>query len=295
MYFVAPLVLRCTVLGILIAGLLGVDFAAGLFFPSNGPEILGAVLLGSCIGQINLIASWAALAQGNVVVRLPWALLLGAMMWYALILGNRMRLSSFSLDESILCGVFLLAGIVIAQIPLWIAGKVFRWQLISPDAPAGPTTQGRLQFNLQQMLLGTTLFSIALAPLRTILPLDVRGRADFAGGLLGVFAVVTICNLLVTMPCIWGAMRPRRNSYPWALDGCSTAACSRRLNLARYARFSAGQVAEIRAPRFSFASSTSRNARRSSARSWFFGRWASNWSEDLRPAAPVHRRGRWGL
>jgi hypothetical protein len=57
------------------------------------------------------------------------------------------------------------------------------------------------------MLLGTALLSIALAPLRTILPLNVRGRSGFDGETVVLFAAVVICNLLVTMPCIWGAMR----------------------------------------------------------------------------------------
>jgi hypothetical protein len=206
MHFAHPRLLRSVVLGILIAGFLGVDFAVPLCM-SGGENLLAYAMLGCCIGQINLIAVWAALARGNFVVRLPWSLLLGTMMWYALVLGNRTTYYvRFSLDEAILLGVFLLAGIVVAQIPLWIAGKVFGWQLITRDAWASPVGQGRLQFNLQHMLLGTALLSIALAPLRKILPLDVRGRSGFDGEMLVVFAVVAICNLLVTIPCIWGAM-----------------------------------------------------------------------------------------
>ena len=166
MHFKTPFVLRCTVLGILIAGFLGLDFALPLLFPGShagDPAVLLAVLFGSCIGQINLIAVWAALAQGNFVVRLPWSALLVTMMWHALILGNRMTWDTFfHLYDAVLLGAFLLAGIVTAQIPLWIARKVFRWQLISRGAPAAPPAHGRLQFNLQQMLLATTLLSVAL-------------------------------------------------------------------------------------------------------------------------------------
>ncbi len=225
MHFKTPFVLRCTVLGILIAGFLGLDFALPLLFPGShagDPAVLLAVLFGSCIGQINLIAVWAALAQGNFVVRLPWSALLVTMMWYALILGNRMTWDTFfHLYDAVLLGAFLLAGIVTAQIPLWIARKVFRWQLISRGAPAAPPAHGRLQFNLQQMLLATTLLSVALAPLRTILPPAVGGGVDFHGEMLVLFAAVTVCNFLVTMPCIWGAMRPAsklmRLSIGWLL------------------------------------------------------------------------------
>jgi hypothetical protein len=48
---------------------------------SRGSEWWGAaVLTGICIGQVGLIAAWAVLAPGNLVVRLPWSLLLAAAM-----------------------------------------------------------------------------------------------------------------------------------------------------------------------------------------------------------------------
>ena len=200
----------------MIGGFLGVDFTVPLFFPGHGPDMLGALLLGCCIGQVNLIAVWAALAPGNFVVRLPWSALLGTMMWYSLILGNQMQQSSFSqhrlpsppfsLDDAILLGALLVVGIVIAQIPLWIAGKIYGWKMTSPDLPASRPTHGRLQFSLQQMLLGTTLWSIALAPIRTILPLDVRSVAHFNAEMLMAFAAIALGNSLLTMPYIWGAM-----------------------------------------------------------------------------------------
>jgi hypothetical protein len=211
MHHASPFVLRCTFLAILIGGFVGVDFAVPRFFPGHGPDMLGAVLLGCCIGQINLIAVWAALASGNFVVRLPWSALLITTMWYALVLGNRTwgrSRSFFSLDDAMLVGVFLLAGIVVAQIPLWIARQGFHWQLISRDAPPSPSGRGRLQFNLQHMFLGTTLLSIALAPIRTILPRDAQHADHLGREMLLLFAAAAICNFLVTMPCIWGAMRP---------------------------------------------------------------------------------------
>ena len=211
MHYARPFVLRCTVLAILIGGFLGVDFAVPLVDPGSGPNVLGTVLLGCCIGQINLIGVWAALAPGNFVVRLPWSALLGAMMWYALILGNRVSDETrFALSRAMLLGVFLLAGIVVAQIPLWIARLDFRWRLTHRDASPDPSGRGRLQFNLQQMLLGTTLLSIALAPVRTVLPLNVGNSTYYRGELselLVLFAAATVCNLVATMPCIWGAMR----------------------------------------------------------------------------------------
>jgi hypothetical protein len=208
MHLSRPLLVRCTVLGILIAGFLIVDFALPFFFPRDRPDMLGAVLLGSYIGQINLIAVWAALTQGNFVVRLPWSGLLGTMMWYAFIVGVRTLHPrfAFSLNDAVLLGMFLLVGIAIAQIPLWIARVVFRWQLIDRNATACPPSHGRLQFSVQQMLVATAILSMALAPLRTILPPGSLGKPFFEAGLFVLFATVAMCNFLATMPCIWGTM-----------------------------------------------------------------------------------------
>jgi hypothetical protein len=94
-----------------------------------GVEWLTAVLVGVCIGQLNLIATWAALAPGNFVVRLPWAFVLGVFMWYAFVLGNR-AMGYDRLGEAVLLGVILLGGLMVAQIPLWIARTAFRWRLL---------------------------------------------------------------------------------------------------------------------------------------------------------------------
>jgi hypothetical protein len=212
-----PLLLRSSVLGILIAGFLVVDFAVPTFLPHGYPELGSAVLVGSCIAQVNLIAVWAALAQGNFMVRLPWSALLGTMMWYALVMGNRVeeKLGRFSLNDAVLLGVFLLAGIAVAQVPLWIARRVLGWQLVNCGAPVEAPARGRLQFSLQQMLLATMLLSMALAPLRTVLPPGSLSPAPYLRReMIALFTAVAICNLLVTIPCIWGAMQPVSRLLP---------------------------------------------------------------------------------
>ena len=52
-------------------------------------DLLMSILLGICIAQVTLIAAWVVFAPGNIVVRLPWSLLLGFAMWYLLVLGER--------------------------------------------------------------------------------------------------------------------------------------------------------------------------------------------------------------
>ncbi len=71
----------------ILAAFAGVDYYAPAALDRS--ELLGFVLLGICIAQVTLIAAWAVFAPGNIVVRLPWSLLLGLMMWYLLVLGQR--------------------------------------------------------------------------------------------------------------------------------------------------------------------------------------------------------------
>ncbi len=162
-------------------------------------------MLGICIGQVNLIAAWAVLAPGNLVVRLPWSLLLAMAMWYALVLGFRV-FRYFGLEDAILLGTVLLAGVTIAQVPLWIAKRVFRWRLILGADDAVQAEQGPWQFNLQHLLVATFLWAVALSPLRKVLPPGPVGRLHVDGMLFVLLGAVVVCNLLVAVPCIWGAL-----------------------------------------------------------------------------------------
>jgi hypothetical protein len=218
MPLVRPFLRRFLVLEILIVGFLVADFALPFFFLSYGfnlqggfRSVLSALLLGCSIGQINLIAAWAALAQGNLVVRLPWSATLGALIWYAMILGNRVQDAwvAFSVDEAILLGLYLLAGLVAAQAPLWIARAISGWHWVDRDSPPLPAADRRLQFNLEHMLLATVFLSIALAPVNLFVPPGALYTLDVGGKDLVSFAVVAVGSLLLAVPSIWGSQRPR--------------------------------------------------------------------------------------
>jgi hypothetical protein len=188
-------------------------------FPIN--VWLETVLFGICIGQVNLIAVWAVLAPGNIVVRLPWSLLLTAAMWYALVLGNRVAGWDQPLYGALFQGILLFSGVVIAQVPLWIAKRVFRWRLVrGADGPV-QVEQGPWQFNIRHLLLATFLLAVALSPLRRVLPPGPIDCLPFDGELLAVFGFGIPFNLLVTVPCIWGMMVSWRASVPLALGWLS--------------------------------------------------------------------------
>jgi len=163
------------------------------------------VMLGICIAQINLISTWAAFAPGNIVVRLPWSMLLGLLVWYALVLGFRIEGDYFALGEAILLGIVLLFGLVVLQIPLWIAARVFRWRLVSWDAPTIQTERGRSQFHLWHIMLGMVFLSLALAPARVVLPDGEISDVRLDGQLIVLLIAMVICNIVITIPCIWGA------------------------------------------------------------------------------------------
>jgi len=200
--------------GPVIAAFLVVDCVASWEFchPQDW-WCLAGVLVGTCIGQVNLIAAWAVLAPGNIVVRIPWTLLLGMLMWYALTLGNRAG-GYNSPEDVVVLGTILLVGVTVTQVPLWIAKKVFRWRLHREGIDVAPSPREERQFNLKHLLIGTFLLALALAPLQEVLPPGSMAHFRPGGELFAVVGAVLLCNLLVTVPCIWGAFASRRALLP---------------------------------------------------------------------------------
>ncbi len=195
---------RLSVIGLVVCTYLAVDYVTPSALDGKN-EFAMMVLMGICVGQINLIAIWSALAPGNIVVRLPWSMLLGVLMWYALVLGFRGESRHFSLSEATLLGIVLLSGLAVLQIPLWIAARVFRWRLVTWDAPAIQTEQARSQFYLRHIMFGMVFLSLALAPARVVLPEGEITNLNMDGELFVLLTAMVICNIVVTIPCIWGA------------------------------------------------------------------------------------------
>jgi len=203
-------------IGGLILVFLGVDFALPFLLDSRW-EWIGTVLLGVCIAQLNLIAAWAALGPGNVVLRLPWSLLLVVLMWYALMLGNHAADRGTELRGAVLLGVNLFVGFAAAQIPLWIAAWAFRWRLIRKTAEPGPMPSDRFQFRILHLLAATTFLAVALAPARVVLPQGSLKDFHWQGVLWVILAGAVLGNLLVTVPCIWGAFLRKSLLAPVAI------------------------------------------------------------------------------
>ena len=138
-------------------------------------------------------------------------MLLGAAMWYALILGERSS-ASMIFGDAIFLGLILLTGLIVLQIPLWIAKKIFRWRLAGWAADPIQVAMEDRQFHLQHMLLATFLLSVALAPFRHVLPPHGADALNFAAEAFVGLAVVLLCNLVVTLPCVWWAFVSRTSA-----------------------------------------------------------------------------------
>ena len=196
----------CLAAGSVIA-FLTFDFVAPVLPIYREPWAMLAVsaVLGVIVGQINLIATWGAVGPGNVVTRLPWSILLGTLTWYATILGLRVWLPRALNDPDLVSvGPLILFGIVVTQIPLWIARKSFRWRLINLEDENSDLEDGPLQFSIRHVLL---LVALALGPAQLVLP-SMRLRALFyhVDELVALLAMLVVTNLIIAVPCGWSAL-----------------------------------------------------------------------------------------
>ena len=164
--------------------------------------------LGLFIGQINLVAIWAAISPGPVICRLPWAYFLMVMMWAAVAIGNYFSDGPLAPDEAIFLGAILLVSCTIAQIPLWIASRYFRWRLLPPSS----AEEDDHRFNLKHLFLGTVILSASLGLARVVLhgakPSDfIPSNVDKE--MFVLLGAMIVCNLLVVIPAIWAAFQIR--------------------------------------------------------------------------------------
>ena len=114
-------------------------------------------------------------------------------------------------------GAILLCGVVVLQVPLWIAKKRFRWRLSRGADDAEQFLLEDRQFHLQHMLLAMFLWAVALSPLRTVLPPGNVGSFRLDAELFVTLGAVVVCNILVTIPCIWWAFVSTARLVPLVL------------------------------------------------------------------------------
>ncbi len=200
---IAVLICSFAVLDVLLLAI-GDDLSAIDFVRAT----LVGTLFGVVIGQLNLISVWAAMATGPVVVRLPWALLLTFLLYYALVLGAALAESPSQVAYVTLLVVLVVAQLCV-QVPLWVGSRWFNWQLVTPSATIG-VDQTRSQFSISQLMTGTALLALTFGAGRLVLPADALAllevNLDWQDYV--VMGGAAICNLLFVVPCVWGAFLP---------------------------------------------------------------------------------------
>jgi hypothetical protein len=204
----------------IIAAFAVVDFYAPFAMnrDSPWPRMLA---IGVCIGQVTLISAWAVFAPGNIVVRLPWSLLLGLSMLYVMAFAERQTSGARSRAENILIlGIVLLLGVTIIQVPLWIAKRAFRYRMLSPGELPVSSSRGPMQFQLKHLILGTFLLSVALSPIRLILPKESVGSLMPDRELLVLIPLAVVGNLVATVPCLWGGFESTRSMLRLGIAWC---------------------------------------------------------------------------
>ena len=170
------------------------------------------------IAQLNLLAVWAALAPGRLMVRLPWSLFLATLIWYAVVLGFRCTGGGRGLSgqDALMLGLSLLFGVLVTQAPLWMANRWSRWHLaVVVEGPSAAVSER--QYGIRHLLAGMTLLGLALGLGRVILPSADSFRVPLESRLLAVLSAMAVCNLIVTVPCIWCAFAGWSRMLPLAI------------------------------------------------------------------------------
>jgi hypothetical protein len=211
------------IVGLLTGAFIAVDLIATWSWHATvarDHQFLFAAIIGASVAQVNMIAIWAALAPGRVLLRLPWSIFLATMMWYAIIIGGRTAefwagqtrgyyIWSLDMRDAVMLGATIFIGVVVVQVPLWVMSRWFGWRLSPPilDDAAGRDLEQ--QFNLKHLIAGTVLASVALGLGRVILPTENWGMPTIDRELPIIIPAVLLVNLIAVVPCIWIAfVRP---------------------------------------------------------------------------------------
>lgn len=196
-----PLTIRSRPLLIaaLIVGSLAIDYFLPVVFFAGGGRWFEVLGLGLYMGQLDLLAIFLALSPGPLVIRLPSSLLVGVVITAAICLGSAtVGAAARPILPFIL---FLITGLVVMPLPMWICARALNWRLYSWHAPPGADSQPA-QFQLKHLMCAVFLCAVALAIGRTLRTENTVGTMS-AGGMTrtarGILAMV-LCNLLIALP-----------------------------------------------------------------------------------------------
>jgi len=96
---------------------------------------------------------------------------------------------------------------------LWIAKRAYRYRMLVPGEVPTPAGREPVQFQLKHLIIGTFFLSVALSPIRRVLPKENVGALMPDHELLVLIPAVIIVNLVATLPCLWGGFVSARRAW----------------------------------------------------------------------------------
>jgi hypothetical protein len=190
-------------------GCIVVNLALPSFLSELDENLLGTLLFGCCMAQVNLIAIWGVMASGRFLLRMPWSFALLTIMWYSLVMGCYIvkfeSTMSLKMEDALFLGLVLLFSMPIAMAPLSILRAIFKWKLSRPF-----NAEVREQMSVGLLLAGITLVGVLMALGRAILPDSPVRLANVPPQIFLVLGVVIVFNLVQTTPAIWLSFFPWR-------------------------------------------------------------------------------------
>jgi hypothetical protein len=172
-------------------------------------ELFAGVAFGIGIGFVSLIAMWGALAEGTLVLRVPWMMVWSVLLWHIVLRGTDGPKHShhFNRDSATTLGVAMLVGLAGTFVPLSVA-RFWRWRLVAVN-PEEPRFD---RFSLGHAFFGATLACVALALIKFTLPSE--NPFWFEDWILLGLLPMLIVSLLITLSTTWIAPRAPA-AYGW--------------------------------------------------------------------------------
>jgi len=110
--------------------------AVGLAMGSEGPLMCFFVpMFGGAVGQVTLLAVWAAFGPSRLIDRGPLVVFTVGLMWYALLLGTTIVESGMPGPWAISLGLVIVVGFLVLQAPLWVMRRDFGWSVTLAGMP----------------------------------------------------------------------------------------------------------------------------------------------------------------
>ncbi len=182
-------------------------------------NVVAGAMVGIIVGQISLIAAWSTFATQGAALRFWGALLLLIGISILLLVGFWwIGLVNDVTEMQAVVGGSVIVCCGTAQLPLWMAARLFGWRFVRDADVDGGRVGYKWQFRIKHVMVVTLLAAVLLAAWQwgvvEILPPRLhRAAYNISESVLLVF------NPLVSLPWIWIVFQPRHRLLASASAG----------------------------------------------------------------------------